>query len=60
MRSASLDLTFFAYHSLDVFAFLLSVIYVVWRLVKWFWIEIFLRRIRGKIERQDDDVKKNR
>lgn len=60
MRSAGLDLTFFAYHSLDVFAFLLSVIYVVWRLVKWFWIEIFSRRIRVKIERQDDDVKKNR
>ncbi|XP_037038181.1 UDP-glycosyltransferase UGT4-like isoform X2 [Bradysia coprophila] len=39
LRSAGLDLTFFAYHSLDVFAALLAAVlaisFVFWRLVRW-------------------------
>lgn len=39
LRSAGLDLSFFAYHSLDVFAVLSTALFVVsyllWRIVKW-------------------------
>lgn len=58
MRSAGLDLSFFAYHSLDVFAFLLSVLYITWRLIKWSFCKLFLKKSRRntKIE----NLKKNR
>lgn len=47
MRSAGLDLSFLAYHSLDVFAFLVTAIYFLWRLVKWSFCKLFLGNFRG-------------
>lgn len=44
MRCAGLDLSFYAYHSLDVFVFLLGVIYIIWRLIKWGCCRMFLRK----------------
>lgn len=43
MRSAGLELSFFAYHSLDVFAFLLAVTFIIWRVIKWSFTKLFLR-----------------
>lgn len=48
IRSAGLDLSFFAYHSLDVFATLLGALYLLWRLIKWGWCKLFLRKNRTK------------
>ncbi|KAJ6640035.1 UDP-glycosyltransferase UGT5 [Pseudolycoriella hygida] len=43
LRSAGLDLSFFAYHSFDVFAVLFVAIYSVWRLMKFLFRRIVLR-----------------
>lgn len=52
MRSPGLDLSFFAYHSLDVFASLfvtlLCVLYFVWRLIKWSFTLSFILFLRCK------------
>lgn len=57
MRSAGLDLSFFAYHSLDVFATLLGALYVVWRLIKWGCRKIFCRNSNTQ---PISDTKKNK
>lgn len=59
MRSAGQDLSFFAYHSIDVFAFLLAVLYVVWRVVKWSFCRFVLKKIR-KTNGIENHLKKNR
>ncbi len=56
LRSAGLDLSFFAYHSLDVFAFLLVTIYIIWRLLRWGFTKLFLR----KDNEQQNNAKKNK
>lgn len=59
MRSAGLDLSFFAYHSLDVFAFLLGILFIVWKLIKWGFCFIFLRNFRRN-DKIENGEKKNR
>lgn len=59
MRSAGLDLSFFAYHSLDVFAFLLAVLYFAGRAIKWGFRKLMFRQ-RNEATRRDDDAKKIR
>lgn len=59
MRSAGLDLPFYAYHSFDVFAFLLAVIYFIWLLIKWSFRKLILRKSRENTT-GDKSTKKNR
>lgn len=59
MRSAGLDLSFFAYHSLDVFAALLGTIYLVWRLIKCVFRRIIFGN-RNKNCKKDTADKKNK
>lgn len=59
MRSPGLDLSFFAYHSLDVFAALLGALFLIWRLM----INLFSWTVcrRWNKTRQNDVVdKKNK
>lgn len=46
LRSAGLELSFFAYHSLDVFAALLAAVYLAWRLIKYVFCRIAFRKWR--------------
>ncbi|KAJ6644050.1 UDP-glucosyltransferase 2, partial [Pseudolycoriella hygida] len=46
MRSAGLDLSFFAYYSIDVCAFLFTLIYLAWRFVKLAFDALFMRNYR--------------
>ncbi|XP_037038185.1 UDP-glycosyltransferase UGT4-like isoform X2 [Bradysia coprophila] len=55
IRSAGLDLSFFAYHSLDVFAAFFIAFYLAWRIIKGIVCRIACRKWRKN--RQDD--KKN-
>lgn len=57
MRSAGLDLSFFAYHSLDVFAFLLVVVYLTWRLVKFGFCKVVLTKLRKNVGMEKDGKK---
>lgn len=59
LRSAGLDLSFFAYHSLDVFAALLAALYLVWRLIKCVFCRLVFRK-RNKSGKNDAVEKKNR
>lgn len=46
MRSPGLDLSFFAYHSLDVFAALLAAVYLCWRLIKFVFRRVVLKILK--------------
>jgi len=59
MRSAGLDLSFIAYHSLDVFATLFGVLYLLWRLIKCVCYRLSLRKSRKKSNKDTVNMKKN-
>ncbi|XP_037038180.1 UDP-glycosyltransferase UGT4-like isoform X1 [Bradysia coprophila] len=52
LRSAGLDLSFFAYHSLDVFATVLAAVYFTWRLIKF----VFCRITANGLKKNDKNV----
>lgn len=49
MQSQAMDLNWLQYHSLDVFAFLIGVAFVIWKCLKWTVTRIIVRRVKIKL-----------